>query len=82
MTSDQKRKLVHALTQYDAKAEKRKGYNPYALPQYFHAMDAAAEEVRDGRTLREALMAYFTGHLLDVALKAVGEAPSTDQEQR
>lgn len=43
-------KLIHLLTELDQKQSKRKGYNPYALPQYF----AAAEDVTDAESFAKA----------------------------
>jgi len=66
--------LIHAVTEYDRKQSAKRGWNPYALTQY----RARIEEVD-----QEPAPAYaaFTGRMLDVCLKAVGQAKSTDNEQ-
>ena len=74
--------LLSALTAYDIRQSTRKGYNMYALPQYMNALDNAIVAIQSGKTLRQALVSSFCGRLLDVMLKAVQEAPSTDSEQR
>lgn len=74
-------KLINALTEWDRRNAKRKGYNPYALPQYFQAVAAAEEDISTGVSLRQALVNHFCGRGLDVCLKAVGLPASTRQEQ-
>lgn len=82
MNESQRNKLLHAVTQYDMKQSRKKYYNHYALAQYLMAVDRARDAMADdGLTLRQALVTSFNGRLLDVCLKAVGEAPSTQQEQ-
>jgi hypothetical protein len=57
-----------------------RGSNPVAAAGImFHALDAVWDSPAP---LREALVDNFTGRLLDQLLKAVGESPSTDEEQR
>lgn len=73
--------LTHAVTEYDRKQSKRKGYNIYALAHYLGAVQEAMAELGLD-TLRDTLVEHFNGRLLDVVLKAVGEAPSTREEQR
>ncbi len=75
-------KLTHAVTEYDRKQSKRKGYNMYALSHYLGACQEIAKEVDTGVNIRKACVEHLTGRLLDVVLKAIGEAPSTDSEQR
>ena len=81
-------KLVSAVTEYDRKQEARyrsKGpgfYNIYALSHYLNAVQEAEKEIKQGVPVRKALVNHFNGRLLDVVLKAVGEAPSTREEQR
>ena len=38
--------LPHRLTQYDIRASKRPGYHPYALANYFGALDRARKRTR------------------------------------
>jgi hypothetical protein len=81
MTPDQLRfKLVHAATEYDRKQEGKRGYNPYALLQYFVAIDQAIAHHESGKTIRQALVSNFCDRLLDCLLKAVGEPKSTKGE--
>lgn len=81
-------KLVSAVTDYDRKQSARyasKGpgfYNIYALSHYLGAVQEAENKIAQGVPVRKALTQHFTGRLLDVVLKAVGEAPSTREEQR
>ena len=42
--------LISELTQLDQRQSKRKGYNPYALPQYF----TAAQDVTDAASFADA----------------------------
>ena len=73
--------LIHAVTEYDRKQEKRPHHNSYALPQYFTAIDEAMELIKKGHGIRRALTTVFCGALLDITLKAIGETKSTHQEQ-
>jgi hypothetical protein len=75
-------KLLMALTEYDVKQSRKKGYNPYALSHYMTALGEATSMMESGVTLRTALLKNFCGRLLDVCLKSVGEPTSTKQEQR
>lgn len=75
-------KLLNALTEYDRRASKRKGYNPYALGHYFAALERVREAMANGTAIRQALLANFNGRLLSAALKAVGEPDFTLDEIR
>ncbi len=77
-----KARIVSALTGYDNKqaSNKRGLYNPWALPQYFKAVDAAEERIAGGKDLRTAICYSFNGRLLDVVLKAAGLAKATNDE--
>jgi hypothetical protein len=77
-----KHRLIMAASEYDRKQSTRKGHNPYALPQYFQAIDSAMNEFEAGQTIRKSLVSHFNGRLLDILLTTVGEPKSTDQEQR
>ena len=46
-------KLIHELTALDRRESTKRGYNPYALPQYFQA----ANDVTDARTFAQAFNA-------------------------
>jgi len=76
-------KLLHAVTEYDRRQSTRKGYNMWALPQYLGAInEGIIPEIEKGVPVRKAILSHFTVRLLDRCLKAVGEAPSTREEQR
>jgi hypothetical protein len=76
-------KLLHAVTEYDRRQSTRKGYNRWALPQYLGAInESIMPDIENGASLRQALVSHLNGRLLDVCLKAVGEPPSTREEQR
>ena len=78
--------LVHAVTKLDRRDEVRalrsmRGYhNRYALPQYLQRIDEVLADVEAGASVREALVAGFSGRLLDACLKAVDELKATDSE--
>lgn len=74
--------LICALTEFDRRAAKRKGYNVHALGHYCRAAADVSADVRAGRTWRAAILANFTGRLLDASLRGIGETPATDQEHR
>ena len=75
--------LLHALTDYDRKQAAKPGmHNPYALPQYMRRLTEVQELVDGGATWRNALTRGFSGRLLDVCLRAIGEPKSTAEEQR
>ncbi len=79
--------LVHAVTEYDRREQRkaaRHGYrfNHYALAHYLGACADVAAEVKAGAPVRQALVSHFCGRLLDVVLRAAGEPKSTDAEQR
>lgn len=73
-------KLVHAATEYDRKQSKKRGYNIYALAHYMGRIQDIEKDIAAGRPLRQALLAGFTGRLLDALLKAAGEPRSTKEE--
>jgi len=75
-------KLRSAVTAYDKRQSKRRGYNIYALPQYLARVSEVIADIEAGAPVRKAITAGFTGRLLDACLKAAGEAISTDAEQR
>lgn len=83
MTNKQTRaKLLHVLVAYDKRQTKKPSYNRYALSHYCNALAYVMRCIEAGHSVRAALTDAFTGRLLDLCLKAVGEAKSTDQEQR
>lgn len=78
----ERNKLSSALIQYDEKQRKKKGYNRNAIALYLQALDRAVDDVAAGESVRRALCLNFTGRLLDVLLKSIGEPISTINEQR
>jgi hypothetical protein len=68
---DLKTKLIMAVSAYDQKQSKRRGYNHYALGHYFRAIDEVIELVAAGYTPREAIYNVMNDRLRDVCLKAV-----------
>jgi len=72
--------LLNVLTAHDIKESKGKRYNPYALGQYFQALDRASRYVAMGHDLRLALLNCFNGRLLDKLLKAAELPVSTKEE--
>lgn len=65
--------LVHAATQYNIKQSRGKHYNHYALAQYLMRIAEVEADIATGVTPRKALIAAFSGSLLDCLLKAIGE---------
>jgi hypothetical protein len=82
MTNQTRAKLLHTLVAYDKRQAKKPSYNRYALSHYMNGLDYVMQCIDAGHTPRAALTDTFTGRLLDLCLKAVGETPSTDAEQR
>ena len=82
LTTIERHRLVHTLTQHDMRASRKKYYNPRALPLYLMALDRASNAINCGTTRREALVENFCGRLLDKMLKALAMDQSTDAEQR
>jgi hypothetical protein len=62
--------LVHAATRYDEKQSKKKFYNHYALAQYLRRIDDVCADLDAGADMRAAIVAGFTGPLLNAMLKA------------
>lgn len=79
-TEELKAKLIHALTAYDRKQAGKRGYNHFALGQYFQRVDLICADVDNGATPRAAILAGFSGRLADVALRVISEAISTREE--
>ncbi len=74
-------RLIRTVTVYDQKQSSRRDYNPYALGQYFKAVQEVEEALTKGEPLRSALVMNFCGRLLDACLKAVDLPKSTKEEQ-
>jgi len=75
-------RLLHAVTEYDRKQEKRKGYNHYALAQYIGRLQEIEKDIAAGMSVREALVSGFNGRLLDILLKAAGEDSFNDSDHQ
>ena len=77
-----KAQLIHAATAYDRRRSTRKGYNIYALAQYFMRIDDCLEDMRKGASPRAAIGAGFNDRLRDALIKAIGEPALTVEETR
>ena len=76
--------LAAAVTEYDRAQSTREGYNRYALGMYLQAVQAVEDWVKESprHTLRQGIVRYFSGRLIDVCLHAVGEVKATREELR
>jgi hypothetical protein len=74
--------LVHAVTQYDLKESKKPTYNSYALAHYIARIDDIMRDIEAGADTREAIVAGFTGRLLNTCLRSLKlPKPSQDEMQ-
>jgi hypothetical protein len=74
--------LVHAVTQYDLKQSKKPSYNMYALGHYIARIDDIVRDIEEGADTREAIVAAFTGSLLNTCLRSLKlPKPSQDEMQ-
>ena len=71
MMTDTKDKLISAATEYDRKQSTKRSYNPYALSQYFAAIDEVILEVDRGVSVETALAHHFNDRLLATLQRAV-----------
>jgi hypothetical protein len=55
MTRDLYLTLAHAVTAYDRKQEGKRGYNPYALPQYLARCEDIVCDVAAGYPLAQVI---------------------------
>lgn len=74
-------RLGLALTTYDRRQSGRRGWNPYALPQYLARADEIAADIEAGASPRAAILAGFTGTLQAACLRALGLPPATADER-
>jgi len=81
MTTQYHDRLIHAATAYDRRRAGKKGYNHYALGQYFARIEEVEADVAAGATIRQALLAAFSDRLLDAMLVGVGEPKFTMDEK-
>ena len=72
-----KDKMISAVTQFDARASKKKGYNPHALGIYLQRIDEVCADIERGADIRRAIIAGFSGRIADCILKSV-ELPLTN----
>jgi hypothetical protein len=72
--------LVHAATRYDVRQSKGKRYNVYALAQYLTRIDDVCADIANGAAPRDAIVAGFSGPLLNAMLKAVFSDKATHNE--
>lgn len=79
-TVEIKARLVATAMQFDLKASKRRGYNPWAIAQYLERIDLVCAEITLGTKVRDALLNGFNDRLLTAMLKAVGEPDFTPGE--
>jgi hypothetical protein len=63
--------LLHAVTEYDRKQSKKRGYNHYALAQYMTRVDDVLADIEAGANPFEAINAGFCGPLLAHVTKTV-----------
>ncbi len=82
LSPQDKVRLFNAVTEFDRKASKRRGYNPHAIGHYARGLNNLAERVENGETLRAAIMREFIGRLCDVLLRAVSLPLMTKEEAR
>ncbi len=75
-------KMVSEITAYDRRQSTKRGYNMFALPIMIGAAQEASKAIESGKPARAAIVDKFCGRLLDRILKVIGEAPSTDADQR
>ena len=85
--NDVRTRLVNAATQYDIRQSKRPGHNPYALAQYFQAIESLCSSIDpdNGPTagqIRTCILHWFSGRLADAMLKAVMQEKATKEEAR
>ena len=72
--------LTHALTLYDQKEAKKKGYNRYALGIYFQRLEEIMADIERGADPRQAIVAGFDGRLADACCRAIGATITTKKE--
>lgn len=78
----QHNQIVAALTAFDNRESRKRGYNRYAFAQYLLRLDEIEADVAAGATWRAAIIAAFDGRLRDTCLRAIGEPKATEAEER
>jgi hypothetical protein len=80
-------RLVHAAAGHDRKeASKRSAYrygayNRYAPAQYFARIEEVIADAEDGAPVRDAVVAAFSGRLLDKMPEAAGVPPAAPEDR-
>lgn len=74
-------KILNAIVEYDKKESTKKHYNPHALALCCGSLQNGDIYVKEGKTLRQAMVKCFNGRLLDKVLKAIDEPISTKEEK-
>jgi hypothetical protein len=67
-----KDKLISAATRFDERNSRRRGWNPYALAQYFSAIDSICNAVDNGKSVESAIARFTNDRFRDVLLKSAG----------
>lgn len=75
-------RLELAVTEYDRRQSKRKGYNPYALGQYLSAVNDIGALLAIDAEPRKAILSRMKGRLADHCLKALSLPLQTAEELR
>jgi hypothetical protein len=57
---DTRQKLIHAVSAYDRQQSTKRGYNHYALAQYFMRIDEITADIANGADVRKAISANRT----------------------
>lgn len=65
-------RLVSAAVEFDRRASRRPGHNPYALAHYLGAISDASSDMGYGDSLEDAIRANFCDRLLTAMEKAAG----------
>jgi hypothetical protein len=73
--------MVHAVTGYDRKQAGKRSYNRYALGRYLERVADIEADVGRGADVRKAIVAAFTGKLLDAVLRGIGQPIATKDEE-
>jgi hypothetical protein len=75
-------RLTMALTEYDRRQSKTRWYNPHALGIYLERAQNIRDDVNAGADFRAAIVAGFSGKLVDFLLRKLGLPITTNEEQR
>jgi len=62
-------RFVMALTEYDKKQSKKRGYNIYALAQYFERLKEVEADIANGTAVPDAVHAGFFEPLNSMLVK-------------